>query len=85
MFRQRNKDKKRATSCNHPRHLFDGNKKKCFCGNYYKSNGLIYRHKGDRHVAGCSADFRYLSKTPTKKAAKRRLRWLLWKKKAMAR
>ena len=84
MFKQRKKDKKRATSCFGVKHVFPKNKAKCLCGNYYKDNGRIFRQKGDRHVAGTTADFRYLSKTPTKKQAKRRLRWLLWKKKAMA-
>jgi hypothetical protein len=77
MFKQRRKDRTRSTSCTKLKHIFPKNKGKCLCANYYKDNGRIYREKGDRHVAGTTADFCYKSKTPTKKAAKRRLRNLL--------
>lgn len=62
MFKQRLKTKTRSTTCNHPKHLFAKNKGKCFCGNYYKSNGLIYRNKGDDYIAGNTAEFRYKKK-----------------------
>jgi hypothetical protein len=84
MFRQRRKDRKRATTCSHPKHLFGSNKARCLCGSYYKENGRIFRIKGDSFVAGTTADFQFMSKKPTKKTAKRKLRWLLRQRDRMA-
>ncbi len=79
MFKQRRKLAKRLTSCSHPKHVFVKNKGKCLCENYYKDNGRIFRNKGDRYVAGTTAYFHYKGKTPTKKAAKEKLRKMLRK------
>ncbi len=79
MFRQRQKKRKRLTTCQHPKHVFTKNKGKCLCGNYYKDNGRILRKKGDRYIAGTTADFNYKGKVPTKKAAKRKLKKMLQK------
>ncbi len=77
MFKQRRKDRTRLTSCWHPKHVFRKNKGKCLCGNYYKDNGRIFRNKGDRYVAGTTADFKYKRKGMTKKAAKKALKKML--------
>lgn len=91
MFKQRRKDKKRATSCTTLKHIFGGNKTKCLCKNYYKVNGKLYRTHGkgralggNPRVVGNSADFHYKMKTPTKKMAKRRLKRIIRKQKQVA-
>jgi hypothetical protein len=53
------KKRKRLTTCRHPKHVFRKNKGKCLCGNYYKDNGRLLSNKGDFHVAGTTADFKY--------------------------
>lgn len=79
MFKQRRKDNfnKRLNFCEGVKHIFPKNKGKCLCKNYYKDNGRIYREKGDRFVAGNTAEFHYKSKTPTKRSAKRALKKML--------
>ncbi len=86
MFKQRLKKKKRLTTCTFLKHVFGANKSKCLCGNYYKANGRLYRKKGDRYVAGTTAEFRYKTQSwvphksqPTKKAVKRKLKAMLRK------
>jgi len=74
MFKQRKKDQKRLPSCFGVKHVFTGNKKKCLCGGYYKENGRIFRDKGDRHVAGTTADFHYKASRLTKRAIKEEVR-----------
>lgn len=65
--------------CSHPKHVFTKNKGKCMCANYYLVNGMIYRKKGDRHVAGTTADFNYKGQRPTKRALKRKIKKILRK------
>lgn len=79
MFKQREKKGTRSGSCKALKHVFPKNKGKCLCGNYYKDNGRLYRKKGDRHVAGTTAEFRYKQKKETKRTAKRSLKTLLRK------
>lgn len=79
MFRQRQKKRKRLTSCRHPKHVFTKNKGKCHCGRYYKDNGRIFRSKGDTYVAGTTAEFNYKEKIPTKKSVMKKLKKMLRK------
>ena len=80
MFRQRQKKRKRLTSCRHPKHLFTKNKGKCNCGNYYKDNGRIFRNKGDRYVAGTTAEFKYTGEIPTKRNLRSKIKKILGRK-----
>jgi hypothetical protein len=79
MFKQRYKKRKRLSSCFGLKHVFRKNKGKCLCGGFYKDNGRLFRQKGDRHVAGTTADFNYSGKRPTKKSLKRKLKAMLRK------
>jgi hypothetical protein len=62
VFKQQAKVVKRLTFCTWLKHIFNGNKKKCLCKRFYKSNGRIYYKKGDTYVAGNSPDFTYKRK-----------------------